>query len=99
MKKRAVPIGDIVKSVFTRIEESKKISKEDIDGLWKRVAGEAAFNHSRPTTLRKMVLSIRVDNSGWLQNLVMQKRRILKELKRELGKDRISDIHFKIGEF
>ncbi len=99
MKKRPVPIGDVLKSVFANLEQSKKITKEDIEGIWKRSVGETAFAHSRPITLRKNVLSIRVDNSGWLQNLVMQKRRLLKELKRDLGKDKISDIHFKIGEF
>jgi predicted nucleic acid-binding Zn ribbon protein len=40
-----------------------------------------------------------VDNSVWLQELSMKKRNILKGLQRELGKDKISDIQFKIGEF
>ena len=54
---------------------------------------------SRPLELRKDVLTVRVDSSSWMQELAMQKRGLLKGLKREFGKDRITEIHFKLGEF
>jgi predicted nucleic acid-binding Zn ribbon protein len=45
------------------------------------------------------VLTVCVDSSSWMQEMSMQKRRILKRLKSIFGKDRISELHFKIGEF
>ena len=99
MKKSASPIGEVLKTVFARIESEKLFSKEDVDALWKRIAGESAFRHSRPASLRKKVLVVRVDSSGWLQELSMRKRELLKGLKRTLGKDKIFEIHFKVGEF
>jgi len=98
-KRRAAPIGEILKSVFAGLESRNDLTKEDVEFFWKEWAGEDAFKHSKPTGLRKGVLTIRVDSSVWLQELVMKKRQLLKGLKTRLGKDRITEIHFKIGEF
>jgi predicted nucleic acid-binding Zn ribbon protein len=101
IKKKVQPIaiGEIVKQVFTQIESEKTLSKEFIETCWKQSAGEAGFRHSQPTELKKGVLTVRVDSSAWMQELSMQKRQILKGLQRSLGKDRITGINFKIGEF
>ena len=89
----------MIKSVFHQLESDKDISQEYIQHCWKELAGDAGFKHSKPTNLRAKVLTVRVDSSGWMQELSMRKRKILKGLQRTLGKDRISEIHFKIGEF
>ena len=99
MKNRISPIGEIIKDVFSRLEGEKTTSKESIEHLWKALVGDRGFQHSRPASLRKKVLTVRVDSPGWMQELTMQKRRLLKGLKRELGKDKISELHFRIGEF
>lgn len=99
MPSGASPIGDVLKTVFERLEKDKKSTKEEIDEIWKAIVGEKGFKHSRPSTLRKAVLTVNVDSSVWLHSLSMDKRQILKALKRELGKDKIQDIHFKTGEF
>lgn len=92
-------IGDVLKSVFEKIESGRTFTREDIEERWKGLVGEAGHKHSRPVVFKNGVLQVRVDNSVWLQDLTMKKRKILKGLQRELGKDRISDIQFKIGEF
>lgn len=97
-KKNAAPIGDVLKNVLSRLEKEKNLSKEEMETLWRELAGEAGFKHSRPTVLRKGVLTVRVDTSTWLHEFVMRKREFLKGLKRALGKDRISELQFKIGE-
>ena len=99
MKKKAAPISEILKTVFTQLEDRKLSSQEEIEGLWKSLVGETGFKHSRPVSVRKNVLTVRVDSSPWMQELSMRKRQILKGLKRDLGKDRISEIQFRIGEF
>lgn len=99
MKSKPSPIGDILKDVFAKLDSKKVLFKEDIESFWREIVGEEAFKHSRPLAIRKEVLTVQVDSSGWMQELVMRKRNILKGLKRRLGKDKISEIHFKIGEF
>lgn len=99
MKRAVAPIADVIKNVFARLESEANASKEEVDSCWKELVGEKGFRHSRPAALRKKILNVCVDSSGWLQELTMQKRRLLKGLKRHLGKDRISRLHFKIGEW
>ena len=92
-------IGDVLKDVFSRLDEERvAITKEDIDLAWKNLAGDTGFKHSKAMTLRRGVLTVFVDSSPWLQELSIRKRTILKGLKRMFGKDKISEIHFKIGE-
>ncbi len=99
MKKSTVtPIGDIVKTVFAQLEKEKSFSKEDIEQRWKTLVGAQAAKHTRPAALRKGALTVFVDSSGWLQQLTLQKRKILKQLKSQFGKDKISALHFRIGE-
>ena len=98
MKNNATPIKDVLKSVFLQLEKSRDICREDVEERWKRVVGEGGFRHSRPVLLRKGVLTVRVDNSSWMQEMAMRKRKLLKQLKTAFGKDKISEIHFKIGE-
>ena len=92
------PIGDVIKNVFANLESAANPSRESIELLWKELVGEDGFRHSRPVAIRKNILNVIVDNSVWMQELAMQKRSILKGLKRKLGRDRISEINFKIGE-
>ena len=96
---KASAIRDVLQSVFTRLEKEKLVSRETVDTHWRTAAGARAFGHSRPASLKKKVLTVRVDSSGWMQTLVLEKRKILKQLKRAIGKDKIADIHFRIGEF
>jgi predicted nucleic acid-binding Zn ribbon protein len=98
MKSKITPISDIVKTVFERFESERTFSKEDIEGQWKELVGDTAAKHTRPAALRKGALTVFVDSSGWMQEMVMKKRKILKQLKMRFGKDRISGIHFRIGE-
>lgn len=98
MKNKAVSAAEVVKNLFTRWETEKVLTKEDVEIYWEKAAGVDAVKHSRPAALRKEVLMVVVDSSPWMQALVMRKRQILKELRKYLGRNKLSDIHFKIGE-
>lgn len=99
MKATVTPIGQIVKNVFLEIESKKTISKEEVDACWGSLVGDAGLKHTKPVSLRKGVLRVFVDSSAWMQEMAMRKRIILKGLKRTFGKDKISEIQFKVGEF
>ena len=98
MKGKITPIGDIVKAVFAKIESEKSFTREDVDVEWRSIAGRDAARHTRPASLRKGMLTVFVDSSGWMHAMSMQKRKLVKQLKSKFGKDKISGIHFKIGE-
>ena len=90
-------VGDIVKSVFERLETGRTLTKEDVEARWKEIAGNAA-KHTHPASLRKTILTVLVDSSAWMQEMTHRKRILLKQLKTAFGKDKISGIHFRIGE-
>ena len=96
-KSGPTPVGDIIKMVFERLERGKTLTKEDVEERWREIAGDGA-GHTRPVALRKTVLTVFVDSSSWLHEMAMRKRNLLKQLKRAFGKDKISGIHFRIGE-
>ena len=98
MKSGVTPIGDILKTVFAKIESGKTLTREDVQERWTTVVGTTASKHTRPATLRKGVLTVFVDSSGWMQEMSLRKRKVLKQLKSAFGRDRISGIHFKAGE-
>ena len=97
-KKGISSAAEIVKAVFERLEREKTLTREDVEERWKTIAGFSGAKHTRPAALRKGVLTVFVDTSGWLQEMSMRKRKLLKQLKSVFGKDKISGIHFKIGE-
>ncbi|MEI8344634.1 MAG: DUF721 domain-containing protein [Candidatus Omnitrophota bacterium] len=98
MAEKVTPISEIIKNVFARIEEGKTLSKDEVEAGWRELVGVDAARHTRLLTLRKGVLSVAVDSSSWMHEMSMRKRIFLKGLKRIFGKDKISEIHFKIGE-
>ena len=98
MKSKITPIGDIVKSIFEKMEREKTLTREDVETHWKELVGEAGIKHARPVSLRKGVLTVFVDSPGWMHEMTLQKRKLLKQLKRVFGKDKILGIQFRIGE-
>lgn len=94
---KPTPVADIVKDVFEKIERGRTLTREDVEERWKEVAGDAA-RHTRPVALRKATLTVFVDSSAWMHQMALRKRTVLKQLKRAFGKDKISGIHFRIGE-
>lgn len=99
MKKvQPVSAADVLKGLFKRWETEKVLTKEDIEAYWEKAVGVDGSKHSRPARLRNEILMVIVDSSPWMQSLVMRKRKILKDLRKHLGRNALSDIHFKIGE-
>ena len=98
-RSKVSPIREVIQSVFTKLEGAARPFQEDMESLWRELVGQDGSRHSRPVAIRKKVLNVLVDNSAWMQELTMRKRSILKGLKRRLGRDRISEINFRIGEF
>ena len=97
-KSEATPIKDVLKQVVQKIDERTKISEDEMLKVWNRTVGTKAGRHSRPVALRKKNLKIFVENPGWIQELSMNKRGILKKLQSHFGKDKITDLRFKTGE-
>lgn len=64
---------------------------------WDRALGPELAPHCRPTGLRRGVVQALVPDSAWMQQLSLEKPRILARLQAALGEPAIDDIRFRIG--
>ena len=96
--KKAPPIGDLIGSVIKKLGAKTRFTEEEIKSAWEEAVGEAAARHTKPVSLRKAILLINVDNSGWLYELAIKKKKILKKLEESNSNKKIKDVRLRIGE-
>lgn len=99
-KKGAKPedIGGIISKVIKKLDTKTHGSKEEVVKAWHGAIEPKAVCHTRPVLIKKNILTIEVDSSTWLYFLSLKKKSILEDMKKILGKGRIEDIRFRIGE-
>jgi predicted nucleic acid-binding Zn ribbon protein len=98
MRRKTERIDGVVKSVMEGLDRRSNPAAEDIESIWKKVAGKKASAHTKPASLRKKCLVVNVDGSSWLYELTLRKGEFLKNLKKKLGSDKIKELQFRIGE-
>jgi len=98
MKKSGSSIEDVVKGVIKDLTTRSGPSEEEVACLWKLAVGEAAAKHSKPVSLKKSLLTVNVDDSGWLYELSTQKKSIIKKLEDKFKGKKFKEIRFRIGE-
>lgn len=96
--KKPEDIKRIVNKVIGRIEKQNPGKKEKILKVWRGIVGERASSHSRPVSIKRKVLTIETDSSTWFYALNLKKGSILKDIKRELGEHKITDIRLRMGD-
>ena len=90
-------IKDILGKVVKKLEAKKRGNKGEILKSWGDITGDIA-SHARPVIIKQQVLTVEVDSSAWLYALNLKKRKILEDIKKAVGEEKIKDIRFKIGE-
>ncbi len=88
-------IKDIIPDVIQGLE-AKKHAQDEPELLLKRVLPKKELGHAKFRYLRKGVLGITVDSSGWIYQLNLQKPELLAKLSKK--SKAIKDIRFYIGE-
>jgi len=98
MKHQTERIDGVIKSIIEKLDKQPNPTSDEIEKIWKEIVGNKAFPHTKPVSLRKKRLVINVDSSSWLYELTLRKNEILDKLKKGLGKDKIEELQFRIGE-
>ena len=96
------PISEIIKEVFERKIEGRKIEERmqrgrEIEGLWKKTVDKKAARHSRAVSLHQERLLVNVDNPAWVYELSLKKKPLLNKLNKSSRKYKISEIQFRLG--
>jgi len=98
MRKKPERIDGVIKSLIEKLDKEARPTSEDIEAIWKDVAGDKAARHAKPVSLRKKRLIVNIDGSSWLYELTLKKESLLSALKNKLGEDKIKELQFRIGE-
>ena len=99
-KKHTKPktIDSILKDVIKKLSGKNRITAEEMARVWEQAAGERAAAHTKPVSIKKSVLTINVDDSGWLYELTIKKKDLLKKMEGKTGSKQLKGLRFRIGE-
>jgi predicted nucleic acid-binding Zn ribbon protein len=96
--KKPLEIKSVVETVLQKLQKKEQGAKGEIVKAWYAAIDSDAPKHAKPILLRKKVLTIEVDSSGWLYMLNLKKRDMLDKIRKVVGRDKIEDIRFRMGE-
>lgn len=92
-------IKDVISAILEGLKNKEKPSSpERLLWEWKKVVRGNIARHTKPVAWTGTRLIVNVDSSSYLYELNLQKEKILSKLKRRLGKGKIDEIQFRMGE-
>jgi predicted nucleic acid-binding Zn ribbon protein len=91
-------IEHIVKDVIKNLTGKGRLSEEEIKSAWQIAAGEKAAAHTKPVSVKRSVLTVNVDASGWLYELTIKKKELLEKLDGRIRGRQLKGLKFRIGE-
>ncbi|HQH50594.1 MAG TPA: DUF721 domain-containing protein [Candidatus Cloacimonadota bacterium] len=89
------PINNLQQSVIRRIAGEQYLSFVLLYQNWNNIVGDLLAARSHPFRYQDAVLYISVQNNTWLQELFLQKKKILQQC-RSIVKTEIREIIFQI---
>ncbi len=89
--------ANLIAQLMARKGYGQQKTIRELDEVWSAIAAESWRAQTRPGVIRGGVLEIVVENSVLNQRLEFEKKKILAELQRQLPKNKIRDIRFRIG--
>ena len=70
------------------------IEQQNAIDVWNAAVGRVISEKTEPILVENGVISVKVKNSSWRQELQLQKDHIIKRVNRQLNKKTIKDIRF-----
>ncbi|MDX1775267.1 MAG: DUF721 domain-containing protein [Desulfobulbales bacterium] len=93
---RPVEISRLLADVFAHKKWRAKLELHRIFEYWDSVVGKEIAAVAQPSLIRGRVLWVKVADSVWMQQLQLQKILLLEKINKQLGKEKISDIHLQL---
>jgi len=87
-------IGGALKKLIKTAGLEKGIAQQKALEIWSETVGETVSKNTEPTSIEHGILSIKTTTSAWRQELMFQKKQIIKKLNKKLNKKLIKDIRF-----
>jgi len=100
MKSGPVRIGELIGAILEKADKDKH-RPESIEAVasWQQIAGPRLARFSRAVSLRDGKLFVEVRSPAWKQELLLQKRKIVKKINSSFGKNIVSDMVINVRDF
>jgi hypothetical protein len=92
------PLGDVLIPVLKRKGITVSLAHLRLARAWREAVGPRISAQTKPETVRRGVLYVKVSSSAWMQQLHYLKADIMAKLNCALGKEEIGGIFFSLGE-
>tara|TARA_B100000242_G_scaffold92159_1_gene62573 strand:- start:1977 stop:2252 length:276 start_codon:yes stop_codon:yes gene_type:complete len=87
-------IGGTLKKLIKKEGLENEINQQKAIDLWEEVVGAKIKENTEPIEVQFGVMTVKVKNSVWKQELQFQKNNIIKSLNKKLIKTMIKDLRF-----
>ncbi|MFW6193104.1 MAG: DUF721 domain-containing protein, partial [Gemmatimonadota bacterium] len=89
-----IPVGGLVGRLFEKLGIAEKVGRAAAAARWDEVVGPEIARRTGDVRVSGRALIVEVESSTWMQELNMQRHRILRELNEGLEEGRIEKIVF-----
>jgi hypothetical protein len=93
----ALSVADLVGKIVAQAGIADRMKLEEVLAAWREIVGDFLFQHSRPDSILRGVLMVRVLQPTVHHALAMERTRILKKLQTQLKSAGIKDVRLKHG--
>ena len=88
------PVGNILDQVIKSLGIDTRLRQEMAVTIWPTIVGKRIAAVSEALNMRGGILFVKVKSDVWRNELILQKRRILENLRGKVGEKVVSDIRF-----
>jgi hypothetical protein len=93
----AKSLADLVQPILEQCGLADRARLEEVLAAWREIVGDCLAQHTRPDTLSRGVLGVRLLQPAVHHALMQEKPRILSRLRARLPKAGIRDVRFQHG--
>lgn len=93
----AVTPGAVIPGLLREWKLDERLQLEEAVAAWRGLVGEFIAAHTAPDGLKRGVLTIRVLQPAVHHTLSQQKARLLQNLQRRFGADKVREVRFRHG--
>ena len=90
-------VGDLAVKIMAQSGLANRVKLEDILGAWEEIVGTFLFKLSRPDSMERGILTVRLMQPTAHHALSMEKGKILKRLQAKLPEAKLRDLRFRHG--
>jgi predicted nucleic acid-binding Zn ribbon protein len=87
-------VGDLVTQIMAKAGLGNRVKLEDVLAAWEEIVGTFLFKMTRPDTMERGILTVRLMQPTAHHALMQEKVKILKRLQAKLPDAKIRDIRF-----